>query len=137
MLPLLSKCSTVLNKLFDNSETKIKVKSEIHVYFPPTIKKGDRASELQKLAAYQDSHLNRWWLDAQVHGKYPENLVEFYGDKLQKHIAAIVHTPEVRQNFVSQGNEPLANTPDEFAKVMRSDADKWGAIGKKLGVKLD
>jgi tripartite-type tricarboxylate transporter receptor subunit TctC len=58
-------------------------------------------------------------------------------DKLHKQIAAIVNTPDVRQNFISQGNEPLANTPDEFAKVMKSDADKWGAIGKKLGVKLD
>lgn len=58
-------------------------------------------------------------------------------DKLQKEIAAIVNNPEVRQTFVSQGNEPLANTPDEFAKVIRSDADKWGAIGKRLGVKLD
>ena len=57
--------------------------------------------------------------------------------KLQKEIAAIVNTPEVRQNFVSQGNEPLANTPEEFTKVIKDDADKWGAIGKKLGVKLD
>ncbi len=58
-------------------------------------------------------------------------------DKIQKQIAAIVNTPDVRQNFIAQGNEPLANTPDEFAKVMRSDADKWGTIGKRLGVKLD
>ena len=57
--------------------------------------------------------------------------------KLQQDIAAIVHSPEVRQNFISQGNEPLANTPDEFAKVIRDDANKWGAIGKRLGVKLD
>ncbi len=57
--------------------------------------------------------------------------------KLQQEIAAIVHSTEVRQTFVSQGNEPLANTPDEFAKVIREDADKWGAIGKRLGVKLD
>ena len=35
------------------------------------------------------------------------------------------------------GNEPLANTPEEFAKMIRRDADKWGAIGRKLGVRLD
>lgn len=57
--------------------------------------------------------------------------------KLQQEIAAIVNSAEVRQNFVSQGNEPVANMPDEFAKVIRDDADKWGAIGKRLGVKLD
>ncbi len=73
------------------------------------------------------------WYGYLAPAKTPRAIV----DKLQKHIAAIVHSTEVRQNFVSQGNEPLANTPDEFAKVIKSDADKWGAIGKKLGVKLD
>jgi len=40
--------------------------------------------ELIKLRDLQDSNLNRWWLDAQLKGEYPENLVEFYGDKLQR-----------------------------------------------------
>jgi tripartite-type tricarboxylate transporter receptor subunit TctC len=58
-------------------------------------------------------------------------------DALQKHIAAIVHLPDVRKTLVEQGNEPVVNTPDEFGKVIRDDADKWGAIGKKLGVSLE
>ncbi len=73
------------------------------------------------------------WYGFMAPAKTPRPIV----DKLQREIAAIVKTPEVHQNFVSQGNEPLANTPDQFAKVIRADADKWGAIGKKLGVKLD
>ena len=73
------------------------------------------------------------WYGYLAPAKTPRPIV----DRLQKLIAAIVNTPEVRQNFIAQGNEPLANTPDEFARVMRADADKWGAIGKKLGVKLD
>ncbi len=73
------------------------------------------------------------WYGYLAPAKTPRPIV----DRLQKLIASIVHTPEVRQNFIAQGNEPLANTPDEFARVMRADADKWGAIGKKLGVKLD
>jgi tripartite-type tricarboxylate transporter receptor subunit TctC len=73
------------------------------------------------------------WYGFMAPAKTPRAVV----DKLQKEIAAIVNTPDVHQTFVSQGNEPLANSPDEFAKVMKSDADKWGAIGKRLGVKLD
>lgn len=41
-------------------------------------------AELIKLREYQDSNLNRWYLDASVHGKYPQNLVDFYGEKLQR-----------------------------------------------------
>ena len=73
------------------------------------------------------------WYGFMAPAKTPRAVV----NKLQKEIAAIVNTPDVRQTFVSQGNEPLANTPDEFAKVIQADADKWGAIGKRLGVKLD
>ena len=73
------------------------------------------------------------WYGYMAPAKTPRAIV----NKLQQEIAAIVRTPEVRQTFIAQGNEPLANTPDEFAKVIRDDANKWGAIGKKLGVKLD
>ena len=58
-------------------------------------------------------------------------------NRLQQEIHAIVFGPDVKKQFIDQGNEPLANTPEEFAKIMRIDADKWGAIGKKLGVRLD
>src|SRR3954469_7293665 len=59
------------------------------------------------------------WYGYLAPAKTPRPIV----DKLQKEIAAIVNTPDVRQMFISQGNEPLANTPDEFAKVVKSDAD--------------
>ena len=42
------------------------------------------SGEVHELAALADSQLNRWWLDAMVHGEYPQNLVEFYGSKLDR-----------------------------------------------------
>jgi len=57
--------------------------------------------------------------------------------KLQREIHAIVFSPEVKKQFIEQGNEPLANSPEEFSRIMRTDAEKWGEIGRKLGVKLD
>jgi beta-glucosidase len=41
-------------------------------------------AELQELRNYWDSNINKWWMDAQLHGTYPQNLVELYGDKLSK-----------------------------------------------------
>jgi len=73
------------------------------------------------------------WYGVMAPAKTPRAIV----DKLHKEIAAIVRMPDVKQTFVSQGNEAVASTPDEFAKVVKSDADKWGALGKKLGVSLD
>jgi tripartite-type tricarboxylate transporter receptor subunit TctC len=73
------------------------------------------------------------WYGYMAPAKTPRTII----DKLHKEIVAIVHMPDVRQIFVSQGNDPIANTPQEFATVIRNDAEKWGAIGKRLGVKLD
>lgn len=73
------------------------------------------------------------WYGYLAPAKTPRPIV----DKLHKEIAAIVNTPEVRQYFIAQGNDPVANTPAEFAKVIKADAEKWGAIGKRIGVKLD
>ncbi len=73
------------------------------------------------------------WYGFMAPAKTPRAIV----DKLQREIHAITFSPEVKKQFVEQGNEPLANSPEDFAKIVRSDADKWGAIGKKLGVKLD
>ncbi len=41
-------------------------------------------AEIVELGQLMDSHINRWWLDASIHGAYPQNLVDFYGDKLQR-----------------------------------------------------
>jgi beta-glucosidase len=40
--------------------------------------------ETVELASLMDSHINRWWLEASLHGRYPQNLVDFYGEKLER-----------------------------------------------------
>ncbi|MDB5866649.1 MAG: hypothetical protein JWO70_4455 [Betaproteobacteria bacterium] len=73
------------------------------------------------------------WYGFMAPAKTPRPIV----NKLQQEIHAITFTPDVKKQFIDQGNEPLADSPDDFAKIMKVDADKWGAIGKKLGVRLD
>jgi tripartite-type tricarboxylate transporter receptor subunit TctC len=58
-------------------------------------------------------------------------------DMLHDEIAAIVRAPDMWQSFVSQGNEPVLNTPAEFNAFIRSEALKWGGLAKKLGVRVD
>jgi tripartite-type tricarboxylate transporter receptor subunit TctC len=57
--------------------------------------------------------------------------------RLQKEIATVANLPDVRRTYVAQGSEIVANTPEEFAKTIQADAEKWGAIGRRLGIKLD
>jgi tripartite-type tricarboxylate transporter receptor subunit TctC len=57
--------------------------------------------------------------------------------KLSREIAAVAQSSDVRQTLIAQGNDVVANTPEEFARVIKADAERWGTIGRKLGVRLD
>ena len=56
---------------------------------------------------------------------------------LNQAFVASVNQPDVRKILVAQGNDVIANTPEEFARVIRADAERWGGIGRKLGIQLD
>jgi len=75
----------------------------------------------------------RGWLGYMAPRKTPRTIV----DRLHREVTAVSSIPDVRQNFISQGSDVVVNTPEEFAKIIQADAEKWGAIGKRLGVKLD
>ena len=73
-----------------------------------------------------------WW-GYMAPGKTPRSIV----DRLNQEIRAVANLPDVRKTLTSQGNEVIAGTPQDFARLIVEEADKWGAIGQKLGVKLD
>jgi len=73
------------------------------------------------------------WYGFMLPARTPRPVVQ----KLHREIADIAATPEARQLFVSQGNDVIANTPDEFAKVIKAEYIKWGETGRRLGVSLD
>jgi tripartite-type tricarboxylate transporter receptor subunit TctC len=56
---------------------------------------------------------------------------------LNQAFVAAVNLPDVRKTLIAQGNDVIANTPEEFAKVIEADAKRWGGIGRKLGIQLD
>ena len=57
--------------------------------------------------------------------------------RLYREFAAVAQLPEMRQTLVAQLNDVVVNTPEEFGKVLKSEAEKWGGIGRKLGIRLD
>jgi tripartite-type tricarboxylate transporter receptor subunit TctC len=57
--------------------------------------------------------------------------------RLSREIAAIVRQPEVRQQFLGLGAEPVGNTPEEFAAFTKAELSKWAGIVKRSGAKVD
>jgi len=49
----------------------------------------------------------------------------------------VLQLPEVREKMIAQGQTPIGNTPDEFLAAQRSDVEKWGALIRGFGLRLD
>jgi tripartite-type tricarboxylate transporter receptor subunit TctC len=56
---------------------------------------------------------------------------------LNREVRAALDRPDVKKNLLDQGMDPAGGTPEEFGALIRADMDKWGDVGKRLGVKLD
>lgn len=58
-------------------------------------------------------------------------------DLLQRDVAAVLKLPEVEKLFLEQGAEPVGNTPEQFAKVITVEMQKWSKVAATTGVKLE
>ncbi|MBX9812614.1 MAG: tripartite tricarboxylate transporter substrate binding protein [Burkholderiales bacterium] len=46
-------------------------------------------------------------------------------------------SPDIKQRLLDQGAEPVGNTPEEFAKLLREEVAKWAEVVKVSGAKVD
>jgi tripartite-type tricarboxylate transporter receptor subunit TctC len=57
-------------------------------------------------------------------------------DRLYVEISKVAHSAEAKQWFAELGNEPGNESPQATATIVRADHDKWGALIKAAGIKL-
>ena len=57
--------------------------------------------------------------------------------KLQQTFAKTLALPEVRARLADNGAEGVGSTPEEFAKFLRAESDKWARVIKAGGVKAE
>jgi len=73
-----------------------------------------------------------WW-GVLAPAKTPRGVV----DLLNRELRAALDAPDVRRTLLDQGMDPAPGTPEQFGALIKADMDKWGEIGRRLGVKLD
>jgi tripartite-type tricarboxylate transporter receptor subunit TctC len=45
--------------------------------------------------------------------------------------------PDINETYTSTGMEVVASTPEEQARILRSQSERQGSIIRKLGIKVD
>jgi tripartite-type tricarboxylate transporter receptor subunit TctC len=57
--------------------------------------------------------------------------------RLQKEIARVVHTPEVKERFAGMGLDPVGGSPEDLARQVSLDIEKWSAVAKAANIRND
>jgi tripartite-type tricarboxylate transporter receptor subunit TctC len=55
--------------------------------------------------------------------------------RLQKEVARVVQTPEVKERFATMGLTPEGGSSADLAKVVARDIEKWTAVAKAANIK--
>jgi len=73
------------------------------------------------------------WFGFAAPVKTPAPVIEV----LNREIVKILRSPEVRDRLAQQGTEAVGDTPEEFGRFIKSEAEKWGRIIRAIGLRLD
>lgn len=65
-------------------------------------------------------------------GTRPEVAAKLHGE-----IVKVLRLPEVKENLLSKGAEPVGNTGDEFAAFVKAEIAKWAKVIKFTGARVD
>lgn len=57
--------------------------------------------------------------------------------RLNAETVKVLRRPDVREAFLKDGTEPIGNTPDQFAAVLKDQVAKWGKVVKFSGAKVE
>jgi len=73
------------------------------------------------------------WQGVFVPAKTPKEIVV----RLNAEIVKTLADPKVRELYARNGLEPVGNTPEQFAAIVRGDYEKYGRLVRELKIKID
>jgi tripartite-type tricarboxylate transporter receptor subunit TctC len=67
----------------------------------------------------------------------PANMPADLVAKIHADVSKVLDQPQTTAFFHKQSFERVTDTPAEFAKLVQHDTEKWGALIKQVGAKID
>jgi len=73
------------------------------------------------------------WYGIWAPARTPPNIIA----RLQQAVATAARNPETRARFDALGAEPVADSPEDYARFVRAEYDRWGKLVRDARIKLD
>jgi len=71
------------------------------------------------------------WYGVSAPAKTPPAII----DRLNSEIVRALKSPDLRERLVSQGVDPVGNTPEQYTAFMQNEISKWAKVIKAAGIK--
>jgi len=67
----------------------------------------------------------------------PPGLAKEQVERLNREVNALLAEPDVRETLLKQGLNPTPGTPQELAKRIDTDLERWTRLIRSAGIKAD
>lgn len=74
-----------------------------------------------------------FWFGLMAPAGTPKEIVS----RLNADVLKILKQPDVAARFANQGTEPVGDSPEEFAAILKSDVDRYAKLIASIGLKLE
>ncbi len=96
-----------------------------------------RMAQLPNVPTIQESGVAGYdvnaWVGLMVPAGTPDPIVQ----RLNREIASIINSPEIKTRLSNDGSEVVASSPEAFASHVRRELDKWGTVIRNAGIKAE
>lgn len=67
----------------------------------------------------------------------PAGLTREVTERLAAELRKVLASADVKARFVAAGSEVNARNPQEFAAYVKGESERWAALIRKRGIRLD
>jgi tripartite-type tricarboxylate transporter receptor subunit TctC len=73
------------------------------------------------------------WFGFYAPAKTPPAII----NRLNQEASKIMRSPEMRARLASESGQPVGNTPEQFQEIIKGDIEKWSAVIRQAGIKVE
>lgn len=96
-----------------------------------------RSAIIPEVPTVAESGLDRFDVDSWYGVLAPAGTPAATISQLNRDIVRVLQMPEIKERLSKQGFDANSNTPEAFAKLIKTDMEKWAKVAKSSGARAD